>query len=68
MLLNQDLTTFLEELYQTASEIVKLENEVEIIKEAFDHLYLENGDYDEFMNLRAKLARIRLMLATEEDV
>jgi len=68
MLNQSDLSTFLGELYETATLVVKLENEVETIKEQFDNLYMQNGDYEQVMNLRAKLAKIRLMLTTEENV
>jgi len=68
MLNQEDLKVFLGELYQTANLIVKLEAEVEIIKEGFDNLYVNDPrNEEEFMNLRAKLAKIRLML-TEGDV
>jgi len=70
MLLNQEqMSEFVDELFETVHQVVNLQTIVEKIQREFERLYVEEPTNEEkYWTLRAKLAKIRLMLMAEEDV
>jgi hypothetical protein len=68
MLHSKDASMFLDELFDTVRAVSQLEYKVDKIAKQFDKIYLESStDVEEqFCNLRSKLAKIRLMLMSED--
>jgi hypothetical protein len=68
MLDKNDISMFMDELFDTIRTVSQLEYKVDRIAKSFEKLYLKDVvNEEEFWNLKGKLAKIRLML-TSEDV